>query len=303
MNTAVIDELLTIRDWIRWASSEFSAADLYFGHGTDNAWDEAVVLVLGMVKQPWEALEAVMDTRLTKEEKVRVFEAIEIRIQRRLPVAYLTGEASFANLQFHVTEDVLVPRSPIAELILNQFQPWLETYPNHILDMCTGSGCIGIACSSVFPDADVDLVDYSEKALIIAKKNIERYKLNSKVQAILSDLFENVPFENVPKERYELIVSNPPYVDEKDLASMPAEYRAEPSMGLGSGADGLDITRRILSEVSNFLTPNGLLVVEVGNSWQALEEAFLDVPFLWPELENGGHGVFVLTAEQVKAYF
>lgn len=298
MTLAITEDLLSIRDWIRWGASEFNRAKLYFGHGTDNAWDEAIMLVMGLLKQPWEALDTVIDARLTLSEKLNIQRAIERRIQERIPVAYIVGEATFAGMQFDINENVLVPRSPIAELIQNQFQPWLGKYPNNILDMCTGSGCIGIACSAEFPEAVVDLVDFSAAALEVANKNIERYQLQSRVSTIYSDLLAEVP-----KKQYELIVSNPPYVDEADLSSMPEEYQAEPSMGLGSGNDGLDITRRFLASVGRFLAPDGLLVVEVGNSWEALEHAYPQVPFLWPEFENGGHGVFVLSGEQVHEYF
>lgn len=298
MDKSVVDQLLTVRDWIRWASSEFTRAGLFFGHGTDNAWDEAMMLVLGLINQPWDRCDAIIDTRLTVAEKELLIAAIQDRIEKRIPAAYLVGEAPFAGLTFRVTEDVLVPRSPIAELIANEFQPWLEVYPQHILDLCTGSGCIGIACAFAFPEAEVDLSDLSTKALDVARSNIERFALADRVQAIHSDVFANIP----PK-KYQLIVSNPPYVDAEDLASMPAEYRAEPAMGLGSGDDGLDITRQILSHAAKYLSDDGLLVVEVGNSWPALEAAYPDVPFMWPEFENGGHGVFVLTSAQINEYF
>lgn len=276
----------------------FNRAELFFGHGTDNAWDEAAVLVLWAIAQPWERLTLISDCRLTDDEKNVITYLFNQRIELRVPAAYLTGEAWFAGLQFKVTPDVLVPRSPIAELLAVGFEPWLTTYPTKILDMCTGSGCIGIACASYFDDAFVDLVDISTAALAVAEENIAKHDLGDRVRVIESD-----GFSALGRERYDLIVSNPPYVDAADLASMPAEYHAEPELGLASGHDGLDFTRTMLKEASKRLNPGGLLVVEVGNSWEALEEAYPEISFLWPEFENGGHGVFVLTQEQLAVAF
>ena len=289
-------ELLTIRDWIRWVGSEFIAAELYFGHGTTNAWDEAEFLVLHGVHMNPPLSNEWLDARLTHQEKSRILALITRRIEERIPAAYLTGKAWFAGLPFAVDNRVLVPRSPIAELIHKRFSPWLEDAPSSILDLCTGSGCIGIACAYAFPDAEVQLSDISFDALEVAQENIDQHNLFHRVYAAQSDMFDAL--EGMT---FDLIVSNPPYVDEDDLADMPDEYHAEPEIGLGSGSDGLDFTRKLLAQARHFLNDGGLLVVEVGNSWPALAEAYPDIPFEWVEFENGGDGVFVLRKEHLPA--
>lgn len=298
MSNTILDELLTLRDFIRWGTSEFKAADLYFGHGTDNAWDEAEHLVLHAVHLTPPLDSEWLGARLTRVERERVLHNLRRRIDERIPASYITHQAWFAELPFYVDERVLVPRSPIAELIQKQFSPWLEQEPARILDLCTGGGCIGIACAYAFPDAEVQLSDISYDALAVAQENIERHELQDRVFAIQSDLFENLR-----GQQFDLIVSNPPYVDADDLASMPDEYHAEPEIGLGSGADGLDFTRRLLAEAKDLLTSNGVLIVEVGNSWPALEQAFPYLPFTWVEFERGGHGVFVLRKEDLEASY
>lgn len=299
MTNDPVKELHSVRDWVRWGASEFSRAGLFFGHGTDNAWDEAVYLVLSVIQLPWEMLANCYDAKLTTDEKLAVSRLISARVETRQPAAYLTGEAWFAGLKFKVNENVLIPRSPIAELIASEFQPWLAEYPEKILDLCTGSGCLGIVCATVFTESSVDISDISTNALDVARENIERHQLTDRVSAIESDLFAH---PTLARSKYNLIISNPPYVDAEDMAAMPAEYKAEPELALASGNDGLDITRRILENASRHLAPGGLLVVEVGNSWVALEQAFPNVGFIWPEFENGGHGVFLLTAEQLVEY-
>ncbi|SMF64351.1 [LSU ribosomal protein L3P]-glutamine N5-methyltransferase [Alteromonadaceae bacterium Bs31] len=286
-----------MRDWIRWGSSEFSRRALYFGHGTDNPWDEAALLVMWALQQPWPSLERIYDTRLSTDERHTIFALFRERITTRKPAAYLTGEAWFCGMSFEVTEDVLVPRSPIAELIQAGFEPWLSVYPARILDLCTGSGCIGLACAAAFAEAEVDISDISPLATTLAEKNAQHHGLQARVNVIEADLFSSELFAG---KVYDLIVSNPPYVDAKDLASMPEEYHREPVLGLQAGDDGLDIVRKILSQASDYLSEDGLLVVEVGNSWAALEEAYPHVEFFWPEFENGGHGVFILTAQAVR---
>ncbi len=293
-NDHEIERLDSVRDWIRFGSSRFSEAKLFFGHGTDNAWDEAAVLVLWSIHQPWEKLDVILDSRLTDQEKTKIISIFDRRITERTPAAYLTGESWFAGYKFKVDQSVLVPRSPIAELIQSGFEPWLQDYPNNILDLCCGSGCIGIACAMVFDEAMVELSDISEKAIAIAEYNIAYHQLSNRVKATLSD-----GFESITEVKYDLIVSNPPYVDAQDFASMPQEYRAEPEIGLVSGEDGLNFTRKLLAQAADYLNENGLLVVEVGNSWPALEAAYPQVAFFWPEFSNGGHGVFVLTREQL----
>ena len=292
-SATVQQDLLTVRDWIRWGSTEFSKADLFYGHGTDNPWDEAIQLVLWVTRMPWERLEHIVDTRLTGDEKQQLLDLYQQRIEQRLPAAYLTGTAYFAGLEFIVNRNVLVPRSPIAELIEQGFQPWLTEEPLRILDLCTGSGCIGIACAVAFPGAMVDLSDISSEALEIATANVEKHELQDQVSVVQSDLFSRLDHQ------YDLIVTNPPYVDAEDMKNLPQEFLVEPKLALESGDDGLDFTRRLLREAEEHLTENGLLVVEVGNSWLALEEAFPSVPFTWLELEQGGHGVFVMTKAQL----
>ncbi len=289
----VISELLTVRDWVRWGASQFHKSELFFGHGTDNAWDEAAQLILWSIRTPWERLNQIVDTRLTKAEKREIFHLLQRRIQERLPVPYLTGLAYFAGLEFEVTRDTLIPRSPLAELIEQGFQPWLLEEPRRILDLCTGNGCIGIAAALAFPDAEVDLSDVSSAALEVARRNIRRHGLEGRVTAVESDLFAELVGP------YDLIVSNPPYVDAEDMAALPAEYGTEPRLALESGTDGLDFTRRLLREAADHLTDAGVLIVEVGNSAAALEDAFPEVPFTWLEFERGGHGVFLLTRRQL----
>ena len=290
----VCSDLISIRDYIRWGASQFNAAGLFFGHGTDNAWDEAVQLVLHALHLSLPLNPEVLDARLALAERKDVIALLRRRMDERIPAAYLTGTAWFAGLPFKVDERVLVPRSPIAELIEDQFAPWLLREPEYILDLCTGSGCIGIACAYVFPEAAVDLSDISLDALAVAQRNIDIHEVGHRVRAIESDLFNELT-----ELRYDLIVSNPPYVDAEDLAEMPAEYRAEPALGLASGVDGLDFTRRLLREALDHLTEEGVLIVEVGNSCVALEEAFPELPFTWLEFRRGGHGVFLLTAAQL----
>ena len=294
----ISNELFSLRDYLRWGISEFGRAGLFFGHGTDNAYDEARVLISHVLNLPFDFADDLLDARLTKAERESILSLLERRINERLPAAYLTREAWFAGLSFYVDERVLVPRSPIAELIGQGFEPWLGgSYPQRILDLCTGSGCIGIACAYQFEDAAVDLADISLDAINVADINIARHDLSDRVRAVQSDVFEWLA-----GERYDLIVSNPPYVDAEDLADMPEEYHREPALGLASGPDGLDITRQILRHAADYLNPNGILVVEVGNSCVALDEAFPMVPFMWLEFERGGHGVFVMTREQLLEY-
>lgn len=293
MGEPIINELLTVRDWIRWGASEFQRANLFYGHGTDNAWDEAAQIILWVIKTPWERLNQIVDTRLVTAEKQEILALFQQRIQKRTPVPYLTGTAFFAGLEFKVDSNTLIPRSPIAELIEKGFQPWLIEEPEYVLDLCTGCGCIGIAVASVFPSAQVDISDISTEALAVAEENIAKHQLEGRVTPIESDLFANIP------GCYDLIVSNPPYVDAEDMASLPQEYHVEPRLALESGADGLDFTRRLLAEAADHLNDNGVLIVEVGNSAAALEAQFPDVPFTWIEFERGGHGVFLLTREQL----
>lgn len=292
-----VQQLHTILDWIRFAASEFDGNQVYFGHGTDNAWDEATLLVTASIHMPFNLTDTQQQCRLIEGERVLIAQRIEQRITQRIPVAYIINQAQFCGLPFYVDERVLVPRSPLAEIIMNRVSPWMDgKEPNRILDLCCGSGCIGIASLKAFPGAQLDLADLSMDALDVADINIQNYALYEQVAAIHSDLFENL------QGPYDLILSNPPYVDLEDLSDMPDEYHHEPAMGLGSGNDGLDITRKILANALDYLAPEGVLVVEVGNSWIHLEAAFPEVPFHWVEFENGGDGVFVFTCEQLQQH-
>ncbi len=275
-----------------------SASDLWYGHGTDNAWDEAVQLVLGVAGLPTDSGEEVLDLPLSAAAGERIEALLRRRIEERVPLPYLLGRAWFAGLEFRCDERALVPRSPIAELILDGFRPWYTgPDPRRVLDLCCGGGCIGLAVAHYYPAARVDLADIDPDALALAAENAAVLGLEERVRIVQSDLFEALA-----GERYDLILSNPPYVDSLDLASMPAEYAHEPELGLGSGADGLDITRCILAQARGHLQESGLLVVEVGNSWPALEAAYPRVPFTWLEFERGGEGVFALTAAELQDY-
>lgn len=289
--------LRTIRDHIRWAVSRFHEAGLFFGHGTENAWDDARQLVLGALHLPFETVDTYLDCRVDADEQQTLLELIRRRIDERIPTAYLLGEAWFCGLPFKVDERVLVPRSPIAELIAQRFEPWLPKEPARILDLCTGSGCIGIACAYAFEHAEVVLGDLSFDALEVANQNIERHELDERVYTVQGD-----GFDGLPGQRFDLIVSNPPYVDAEDFADMPAEYSHEPALGLACGDDGLDLVRRMLAEAADHLTEQGVLVVEVGNSQVHVEALYPEVDFTWLEFERGGHGVFLLAAAQCREY-
>lgn len=291
-------ELNTLRDWVRWAASYFNRNRLFYGHGTDNALDEALELVLATVHLQHDLPETFLDARTTREEDALLAANIERRVEHRVPLAYITGRAWFAGLEFEVNENVLVPRSPIAELILGGFHPWLSEHPvSAVLDMCCGSGCIGIACAHAFPDALVDLADISPSALEVAGRNIEKHGLDDRMRAIRSDVFSDLD-----GERYDLIVSNPPYVSTGEMQSLPREYAHEPTLGLEAGHDGMDVVSRILAGASDYLSSEGILVVEVGASADLLMAKYPDVPFLWLDFEHGGDGVFLLTAEQLAEY-
>lgn len=294
---AVSDQLQTLRDFIRWGASRFNAAGLAFGHGTDNALDEAAALVLHALNLPNQLADFYLEAQLVEEEKQKVLEILERRIATRKPAAYLTHKVLFCGLEFYVDERVLVPRSPIAELIERQFSPWLDGVEvTRILDLCTGSGCIAIGCAYAFPEAKVDAVDVSPDALEVARMNVLEHKLENRVQLIQSDLFEHVAHD------YQLIVSNPPYVSQQEWERLPPEYQAEPRIGLESGPEGLDCTVRILQGASEHLSGDGILVVEVGASAAALRQRYPKVPFVWLEFARGGEGVFLLTAEDLRRH-
>ncbi|MBG7600973.1 MAG: 50S ribosomal protein L3 N(5)-glutamine methyltransferase [Gammaproteobacteria bacterium] len=290
------DNLTTLRDLVRRGASMFNEAELFFGHGTDNALDEALQLVLHALHLDHTLPQSYLDAHLTGDEKARVLELLQQRIRERVPAAYLTGKAWFTGLEFDVSRDVLVPRSPIAELIEEQFSPWLDASGvNAILDLCSGSGCIAIACAYAFPQAQVDAVDISEAALKIARVNVDRHHLHERVAVIASDLFDQLP----PRQ-YDLIVSNPPYVSSDEYRELPPEYQHEPEIGLEAGSDGMDVVARILQDAAPYLAPGGIIIVEVGASADLLMARFPDIPFLWLDFEKGGDGVFLLTAEQLR---
>ncbi|WNC71263.1 50S ribosomal protein L3 N(5)-glutamine methyltransferase [Thalassotalea psychrophila] len=293
----VTTDLHTIADFLRWGVSRFNEADLYYGHGSDNAWDEVVNLALFALHLPGNMDNAIMQSRLTKTEKVEVINLILRRIDERIPAAYLTNVAYFAGLPFYVDERVLVPRSPIGELIENKFIDQISSEPTRILDLCTGSGCIAIACAYAFPEAEVDALDLSEDALDVASLNIHNHELNAQVIPIKSDVFSGVP-----GGKYDLIVTNPPYVDADDIGDMPDEFHHEPEMGLGCGDDGLDIVRTILAQSSEHLSENGVLICEVGNSMLHVCAEYPEVDFTWIDFEHGGLGVFKLTQQQLLQY-
>lgn len=278
----------TIEHAITWATQALTDGGVYCGHGTDNELDEAAWLVLhAMGLSPVDPLED-SGQKLTPEQKKAIEHIIQERIRTRKPAGYLTNQVWFFGLPFFVDERVLVPRSPIAEMIQHEFAPWLMNRPKRILDLCTGSGCIGIACAYAFPDAQVVASDISNDALDVARINVEQHKLQGRVTLVQSDLLDGVEGE------FDLIVSNPPYVDAQDMAALEDEYKQEPVLGLESGDDGLNATRVILAKAKQHLADDGLLVVEVGNSEEALVHAYPELPFIWQEFEFGGHGVFVL---------
>lgn len=293
----IVNNLHNIQDFLRWGFSVFEQADLYYGQGTDGAYNDILHLVLATLRLPLKTPESWFSSRLTAIEKQQLVDLIIQRLVHRIPVAYLTNQSWFCDLPFYIDERVIVPRSPMSALIQDQFAGLIDNPPQRILDLCTGSGCIAIACAEQFPEVEVDAVDLSVEALNVCEINVADFNLNHRVFPIKSDLFK----ELLPAQ-YDLIITNPPYVDMEDLADMPAEYHAEPDMALGSGDDGLDITKRILAQAGEYLTLNGVLICEVGNSMLALMEQFPQVPFNWLELKNGGIGVFSLTRDDLMKY-
>ena len=293
-----VAELVTIRDFIRFTVSCLRSADVHVGHGTEDHFAEATALIMQSLSLQWSADAEILDAKLLRSEKQAIVDLIDKRINERTPLGYLLNLSYFCGHPFYVDERVLIPRSPIAELIEDRFAQWLENEPQRILDLCTGSGCIAIAMAYVYPDAIIDAADISLDALSVAAVNVEHHQVAAEnVNLIESDLFSKLP-----NQRYDLIVSNPPYVDAEDMADLPEEYQREPELALAAGVDGLDIVRKMLAEAADFLTEDGLLVVEVGNSEWALAQSFPEVEFDWVEFKRGGSGVFVLTAQQCRFY-
>jgi ribosomal protein L3 glutamine methyltransferase len=294
--TQLAQELLTIRDWLRYTVSQFEQSDIFFGHGTDNSYDEAVWLIMSALHLPMDTLNNFLDARLTEIERVHLANLTEQRINKHTPTAYLVKEAWLQGFKFYVDERVIVPRSFIAELLQNGLQPWVE-FPELIqsaADICTGSGCLGILLADAFPDAQIDVIDISPDAIAVANINIANYGLQDQVHAIQSDMFAALKGKT-----YDLIISNPPYVDAPSMAQLPAEYRNEPQLALGSGEAGLDHTHTILREAAQHLNDEGILIVEIGHNRDALMAAYPDLPFTWLDTSSGDQFVFLLTKEQL----
>ncbi|GAA5121370.1 50S ribosomal protein L3 N(5)-glutamine methyltransferase [Alloalcanivorax gelatiniphagus] len=286
--------LRTPRDCLRWGESVLRRGGVFLGHGTDDHGDECLALLLHVLALPLDTDPRMLDARLLPDEVSAFVALMKRRVNERVPVPYLTGEAWFCGLPFQVDERVLIPRSPIAELIEARFQPFLDPDRiDRVLDLCTGSGCIAIACAHALEQAQVDASDISEDALAVCRANVQRHGLEERVFPLRADGLDGLTGP------YDLIVSNPPYVDAEDLAAMPDEYRHEPELALASGVDGLDFTRRLLIEAPERLSEDGVLIVEVGNSDRHMMAAWPEVPFLWFEFERGGHGVFMLDRRQL----
>ena len=287
----IIDELITVRDWLRWTVSRFNASELFFGHGTDNAWDEAVWMLLSALELPRDRLEPLLDARVLTSERRRLFELVERRVEQRVPMAYLLHEAWLGPLQFYVDNRTIVPRSYFIELLEDSFSPWVEDADavGSALDMCTGSGCLAILLAQVFPQAQIDAIDLSAAALEVAQRNVADYGLEDRVSLLQSDLFAAVP-----DKRYDVIICNPPYVTTQAMAELPEEYRHEPALALAAGDDGLDLVRRILRAAHRHLNPGGVIAVEVGHNRALVEEAFPHLPAIWLDSGRSADKVFLL---------
>ncbi len=288
--------LINVRDWLRYAVSRFNAAGLFFGHGSNNAYDEAAYLILHALHLPLDRLDPFLDARLLPGEAQQIAQLLERRINERLPAPYLTQEAWLQGYRFFVDQRVIVPRSFLAPMILEQLQPWLTNPEDmmYALDLCTGSGCLAVLLAEAFPDAEIDAVDLSAEALEVAHRNVLEYGLEDRISLYQGDLFS--PLAGMT---YDLIVANPPYVDAESVAILPPEYRHEPALALGSGIDGLDATRIILREAKRHLNPGGLLAVEIGHNRAELEAAYPDLELIWPEIEGGNDTVFIISREQL----
>ena len=295
----IVNDLVTLRDLIRWGTSQFNAAGLSFVQGMPTAIDEAVYLCLSALHLPPDFSVEYFDCVLTVDERLHVLNLFQQRIEEHKPSAYITNEAWFAGLSFYVDQRVLIPRSPMAEIIQQQFSLWVSAEQvNNILDLCTGSGCIAIACAYAFELAQVDASDVSSDALAVAEINRQNHALENQLTLIKSNLFESLP-----AKRYDIIISNPPYVSAQEMQQLPAEFEFEPgSLALAAGETGMDIVLPILQQARDYLTDEGILVVEVGYSQSTLQQILPEVPFFWVDFEFGGEGVFVLTAKQLETY-
>ncbi|WP_124949041.1 50S ribosomal protein L3 N(5)-glutamine methyltransferase [Sulfuriferula thiophila] len=291
------DALITVRDWLRFGISRMNQAQLHFGHGTTNALDEAAYLILHTLHLPIDNLEPFLDACLTEVEREDIREVFERRVNQRVPAAYITHEAWLGDLSFYVDERVLIPRSFIAQLLRERLVPWVAD-PECVtsaLDMCTGSGCLAIMLAEAFPNADVDAVDLSPDALEVAERNVEEYGLNDQINLIQSDLFTQLG-----EQQYDVIITNPPYVNAPSMAELPPEYQAEPELALASGEDGLDHIRTILKHAAEHLYPKGILVAEIGHNRDELEAEFPHLPFTWLETDGSDEFVFILSKEQLN---
>lgn len=291
-------QLHTVRDCVRFAVSRFTQAGLFFGHGSDSAYDEAVYLILHTLHLPLDQLDPFLDATLTPCEVHSVLDVLKRRVNERLPAAYLTYEAWLGEHRFYVDDRVIVPRAFIAELLRDQLAPWV-TDPDavsSVLDLCTGSGCLAILAALAFPDARIDAADLSPDALAVARINVSSYELDDQIELMLSDLFAGLRGRT-----YDLIISNPPYVNAASVAALPAEYRHEPAMALGSGEDGLDATRVILAQAREHLTPHGILIVEIGHNRDVLEATYPHLPFTWLDTSAGDQHVFLLRRDELPA--
>ncbi|WP_417251004.1 50S ribosomal protein L3 N(5)-glutamine methyltransferase [Castellaniella sp.] len=290
-------ELITLRDMLRWAVTRFRGANLVFGHGSDNAWDEAAYLLLHTLHLPLDTLEPFLDARLLERERLRCVDLIHERVTSRKPAAYLTGEAWLQGQRFLVDERVIVPRSPIAELLAEQLQPWIADPGDvtRVLDLCTGSGCLAILAALAFEEATVDAVDLSADALAVAQTNIALHAMQGRVQALRSDLFAQIPADR----RYQLIVCNPPYVNSQSMTALPPEYRHEPTLALAGGTDGMDLVRRILTQAPDFLDEDGVLVLEIGHEYTHFEAAFPQLDPVWLSTETASDQILLLRRAQL----
>jgi len=297
MASKIHNELKTVRDVIRYAVSRFNDAQLAFGHGSDNAWDEAVYLVLSTLHLPLDTLDPFLDARLLEDEKKKCVSLIELRVKKRVPLAYLTGEAWLQGHRFLTDKRVIVPRSPISELLAEHLEPWVDDPENvqHVLDLCTGSGCLAILAALAFPNAQVDAVDLSDHAIRLAQRNVDMYQLGERVNVLQGDLY--TPLK---KQRYDVIVCNPPYVNSTTMAQLPSEYQHEPSLALAGGDDGMDIIRTILNQAAAHLSDDGFIVLEIGNEYENFMNAFPALNPVFLETAEGDDSVLLLTREQLQ---
>ncbi len=294
----------TVKHWLDWTHQQFKQSPLFYGHGSDNAWDEAVYLVMTAMDFPLMGEAHLLDESVHEQQQTTIRQWVKRRIDNREPLPYITGVAYFCGLPFVVDERVLIPRSPIAELIEQGFSPWIKDEPQRVLDLCTGSGCIAIACGYAFPEAELVATDLSEQALEVAEINRIKHHQQNRLSLVQGNLFDALKTcGNTVNQQFDIIVTNPPYVDAEDMADLPTEFMLEPELALAAGDDGLELVHTILQQAADFLTTEGLLVVEVGNSAAALEQSYPEVPFTWIEFAHGGDGVFVLTRSQLMTHF